>query len=203
MAGLFLLALLIIGVDYFTSYLVKDQIYTDINKIPYRSYGVVLGTAKYFPSGKDNLYYQNRLESAITLFKHKKVKQLLLSGDNTTPYYNEPKNMTKDLRKKGIPKHALHQDYAGYNTQSSVLRANKTFNLQSFTIISQKFHCERALLIAKFHQINAICFVAKHPKGFYKVRLREYFARVGMLLDFLTGKMPKTLEVIEEAKKAS
>ncbi|MDP8033504.1 ElyC/SanA/YdcF family protein [Pasteurella atlantica] len=201
--GILLLVAFVILIDFMTGYLVEDKIYTDINTVPQREYAVVLGTAKYFPSGRDNLYYKNRLEAATKLFKNKKVKQFLLSGDNTTPYYNEPKNMTKDLRKKGIPRQFLHQDYAGYNTQSSVIRANKTFHLQNFTIVSQRFHCERALLIAQFHHIDAICFAAEYPQKHYKVRIREYFARVGMFVDFITGKMPKTLKKIKEAKKNS
>ncbi len=179
-----ILIIAIFGIDFMTGYLVKDRIYTDINKLPYRNYAVVLGTAKYFPSGRDNLYYKYRLNATFKLFKHKKVKYFLLSGESSH-HYNEPKNMTKDLHKKGIPNSLLRQDYKGNNTLSSILRADKTFQLQKFTIVSQKFHCERALLMTKFHHIDAVCFVAQHPKGFYQVRIREYFARVKMVMDFV------------------
>lgn len=199
--GIILLVIIIFSIDFMTSYLTKDKIYTDIKKLPYREYALVLGTAKYYPSGRNNLYYQNRIYAAKKVFKYKKAKYFLLSGDNSTPYYNEPKNMKKDLNKKGIASRFLKQDFAGYNTLSSIIRANKAFNLQKFTIISQKFHCERALLIANFHNIDAICFVATYPKKHYMVRLREYFARVGMVVALITGKMPKTLEIIPEIKK--
>ncbi len=199
--GIILLIFIIFSVDFTTSYLTKDRIYTDVNKLPYREYALVLGTAKYYPSGRNNLYYLNRIYAAKKLFKHKKVKYFLLSGDNSTAYYNEPKNMKKDLNNKGISSNFLRQDFAGYNTLSSIIRANKTFKLEKFTIISQKFHCERALLIAKFHNIDAICFVATYPKKHYKVRMREYFARIGMVIDLITGKMPKTLEKVKETKK--
>lgn len=191
-AGIFL-------VDWLTGFLVKDRVYTDINKLPQREYAMVLGTAKYFMSGQDNLYYQNRLNAAVELYKSKKADKFLLSGDNATPYYNEPRAMKKDLVKKGIPRKLLKQDFAGYDTQSSVIRADKTFHLKPFTIVSQQFHCERALMIAQFHNIDAICFAAKHPEGHYKVRFREYFARVGMVFDMIIGKMPKTLKIVEES----
>ncbi|MDG6882613.1 vancomycin high temperature exclusion protein [Phocoenobacter uteri] len=182
--SLILLIMAIFSIDFITGYLVKDRLYKDINKLPYREYAVVLGTAKYFPSGRDNLYYKYRLNATFEIFKHKKAKYFLLSGDNSSRYYNEPKNMTKDLHKKGIPNDLLRQDYRGYSTLSSIIRADETFHLPKFTIVSQQFHCERALLIAKVHNIDAICFVAQHPEGHYKVRIREYFARVRMLIDF-------------------
>ncbi len=183
--SLSVLIIAIFSIDFMTGYLVKDRLYTNVNKLPYHNYAVVLGTAKYFPSGRDNLYYKYRLNATFELFKHKKAKYFLLSGDNSSRYYNEPKNMTKDLHKKGIPNAFLRQDYQGYNTLSSIIRADKAFHLKKFTIVSQQFHCERALLIARVHNIDAVCFVAKHPKGHYKVRIREYFARVRMLMDFI------------------
>ena len=186
-----LLGLLII--DITTSYWVRDRIYTDINQLPEREYAVVLGTAKYYPSGAQNLYYKYRLEAAKQIYTHKKSLYLLMSGDNETPYYNEPKVMTNDLRRMGVARERIQQDYAGYNTLDSVIRANKVFGLQQFTIVSQRFHCERALFIAKFHHIDAICFAAKYPEQHYKVRIREVFARAGMMIRLLAGTQPTTL----------
>ena len=60
-------------------------------------------------------------------------------------------------------------------------------------IISQKFHCERALFIAKFHNIDAICFVADYPQGYTKVRVREFFARLQAVWDLLMEREPHFL----------
>lgn len=189
--GLFLVMLLI---DQITSYLVRDKIYTDLNKLPTNKYAVVLGTAKFYTQGSPNLYYKYRLEAAHRLIKADKVEYLLVSGDNRTPYYNEPKTMTNDLRRMGIENRLIKQDFAGYRTLDSIVRADKVYQVQPFTIVSQKFHCERALFIAKYHNINAVCYVAEYPQGYIKVRLREFFARTGMVLDYLIGTKPETLE---------
>ena len=66
--------------------------------------------------------------------------------------------MFLDLRKMGVSESVMFKDFAGFRTLDSVVRANKSFPSSSFTIISQKFHCERALLIAKHYDIDAICF---------------------------------------------
>lgn len=187
-------AILIVAIDVATSYAVKDKIYSDINQLPTFENGLLLGTAKYYSKGVPNLYYKYRLETAAELMKKGKIKKLLVSGDNQTPYYNEPKVMTSDLRKMGIPAKDMEQDFAGYRTFDSVVRAEKVYKFSPFVIISQRFHCERALFIAKTHNIEAVCFEAKYPDGHIKVRLREIFARVGMLLDYVKGVTPETFE---------
>ncbi|MDD0824942.1 ElyC/SanA/YdcF family protein [Mannheimia sp. AT1] len=189
---LILLGLLVI--DALTSYIIRDKIYTDIKALPQREYALVLGTAKFYSKDVINEYYKYRLDTATQLIKNDKVDKLLVSGDNKTPYYNEPKTMTNDLKKMGVSSQRIKQDYAGYTTFDSMLRAKLVYKLPPFTIVSQKFHCERALLIAKFRDIDAICYAAKYPEGAYQVRLREILARGGMLFNLLFGKMPETLE---------
>lgn len=189
------IAILLI-VDSITSYVVRDKVYSEIKELPHRDYAVVLGTAKFYSKNVINEYYKYRLEAAKQLVKSEKVNKLLVSGDNKTPYYNEPKTMTNDLLKMGIPQPQIKQDYAGYTTFDSIIRATEVYKLPPFTIVSQKFHCERALFIAKFKNIDAICFAAKYPDGAYQVRLREIFARTAMLFNLLIGKTPETLEDI-------
>lgn len=172
---------------------VRNQIYTDINKLPYRPYGVVLGTSKYFGQNSINLFYHNRLLSTYELFSAGKVDYLLLSGDNRTHQYNEPRTMFQDLKKMGISTEFMYMDFAGFRTLDSVIRADRVFKAHSFTIITQKFHCERALFIAKYHNIDAICFVANYPQGYHFVRFREFFARLQLLWDILIEKEPHFL----------
>ncbi|MCK3656899.1 hypothetical protein A4G19_14625 [Pasteurellaceae bacterium Macca] len=204
LASCWLLFVGMLTVDLTVSYLARDKIYSDVNTLPAREYAVVLGTAKYYSAGVPNLYYKNRLEAAEAVLSAHKAKYLLLSGDNQTPYYNEPKMMTEDLHKAGIASEKLKQDYAGYNTFDSVIRADRVFHLKPFTLISQPFHCERALFIAQYHNIDAICFTAKHPESHYRVRFREFFARTAMVLKLLAGQEATTLapsKIVENVKK--
>ncbi|MCQ9121031.1 hypothetical protein BKG95_02720 [Rodentibacter pneumotropicus] len=184
----FLLICLII--DQSISFYVRDSVFEDVDKLPYHPYGVVLGTSKYVATGKTNDYYTNRLAAAKTLIDHQKVSYLLLSGDNRTSQYNEPRTMLRDLRKMDVPRDRLFQDFAGFRTLDSVVRANKVFQVPSYTIISQKFHCERALFIAKHHDIDAICFAAKQPDTYLGTRIRETFARVKAIFDLVIGIQP-------------
>lgn len=190
------LSFLLIAIDIATGYWVRDRIYTDINKLPNYQTAVVLGTAKYYTTGTPNLYYKYRIETARNLIKQGKVQKLLVSGDNKTPYYNEPRVMTNDLRNMGVQAVQIQQDFAGYRTLDSIIRADKVFRLPPFIVISQRFHCERAMFIAKTRNIDAVCFIAKYPEGHFKVRIREFFARAGMVLDYLLDRQPEVLEKI-------
>jgi SanA protein len=192
----FLLCLItvVISLDYWISYKTAPYIYHDENELPYRSIGVVLGTSKYVKGGGINGFYRNRIDGAIDLYWQGKVDYLLLSGDNGNLNYNEPATMKRDLIKAGIPKESIVLDYAGFRTFDSVVRANKVFNANEFTIITQEFHCERAMFIALTQGIRAQCFAVPTPKNIRLVRIREMFARVSAFIDlYILNKEPKFL----------
>ena len=191
---LLFLIMVILSLDYWISYKTAPYIYHDENKLPYRTIGVVLGTSKYVKGGGINGFYRNRIDGAIDLYWQGKVDYLLLSGDNAQLNYNEPIMMQKDLIKAGIPKDSIVLDYAGFRTFDSVVRANKVFNANEFTIITQEFHCERAIFIALAQGIQAQCFAVPAPESMKLVRIREMFARVSAFIDlYILNKEPKYL----------
>ena len=185
--------LLMFLIDFSIRLYVRSDIYEDMEKVPHRPYGLVLGTSKYFTGNTPNLFYHNRLLAADRLFEQGKVDYLLLSGDNRTLQYNEPRTMWQDLTKMGVPADFMFLDFAGFRTLDSVIRAKQVFKAEPMTIISQKFHCERALFIAKYYGIDAICFAADYPNVYSFVLIREFFARLKVVLDLLIEKEPHFL----------
>ncbi|WP_348704537.1 vancomycin high temperature exclusion protein [Tenacibaculum sp. 190524A02b] len=173
----------------------KEKVFSDTNRIPKNKVGLVLGTSKYLIDGRINLYYKYRVEAAASLFKSGKIEFILVSGDNGTKSYDEPTSFKEDLISKGVPEDKIFLDYAGFRTLDSVVRASKVFGQESITIISQRFHNERALYLAKHFTINAVGFNARDVSGRYglKVQLREYLARVKLFVDILVGVQPKFL----------
>lgn len=191
---IFFIALILCGIDRWITYTTSSYIYTQIDKLPYRTIGVVLGTAKYVRGGGYNEYYKQRILGAAALYFAGKIDYLLVSGDNALPTYNEPVRMRKDLLKQGIPAAVIHLDYAGFRTLDSIVRAKKVFAAHNFTIITQKFHCERALFIARAEHIKAQCYAVPAPRDMKIMRLREIFARLGAFIDvYFLQKEPKFL----------
>jgi SanA protein len=125
------------------------------------------------------------MEAALELYQQGKINVFLLSGDNAHRSYNEPWTMKRDLLKSGIPDSDIVLDYAGFRTLDSVVRAKKVFEADHFVIITQKFHCERALFIAQSNNIDAICLAVPEPRGLagFKIRLREVLARGKAVID--------------------
>jgi len=173
----------------------EGKLFTETQSIPYNKVGLLLGTAKYLQSGYLNYYYQFRIEAASALMKSGKIKYLVISGDNSREDYNEPETMRQDLIKLGIDSNLIYLDYAGFRTFDSIVRLREIFGQSSVTIISQPFHNERAIFIAKKENIAAIGFNARDIEGKpgMRVQLREKLARVKVFVDYLIQQKPKFL----------
>jgi SanA protein len=142
------------------------------------------------------LYFDYRIEAAAALFHAGKIDFIIVSGDNRKEDYDEPEQMMVDLMEFGVPEQKIFKDKAGIRTLDSVIRAKKVFGLNKFTIISQKFHNERAIYIAEKNGMDVIGFNAKDVTKSYgfKTNLREKMARVKVVLDIVFGIQPKVLE---------
>lgn len=171
----------------------KGKLYSNVNDIPYRKVGLLLGTSRNSKIGGFNPYYFNRINAAADLLKAGKIKYLIISGDNSRPEYNEPEMMREDLIKTGIDSTRLYLDYAGFRTFDSMVRLKEIFGQDSVTVISQLFHNERALYLASKEGIEAIGFNAKDRPGGEGFYLREKLARVKVFVDYLIATKPKFL----------
>jgi SanA protein len=156
---------------------------------------VVLGTSRFLRSGVANPWFSNRIAAAALLYHSGKVNYLILSGDNRTIHYNEPEQMRRELRKHDVPDSVMYLDYAGLRTLDSMVRSREIFGQDSIIIVSQRFHNQRAVFLARAHNINAVGFNAKSPEehNTTQVMFREVFARVKVFIDLVTKKQPRHL----------
>lgn len=174
----------------------KQYVFDDPSKIPNQKVGLVLGTSKYVRGGRLNAYFSYRIDAAKELYDARKVCAFVVSGDNAHVSYNEPREMRNALIAKGIPDSIIYMDYAGFRTLDSVVRTNKVFGQGSFIVISQRFHTERAVYIARHLGIDAYGYNSLDlalNKYSIKTKIREKFARVKVFIDILIGKKPKFL----------
>jgi SanA protein len=65
------------------------------------------------------------------------------------------------------------------------------FGQTRFTIISQRFHNQRAVDIANHKNVQTVAFNAEDGDSFWDVAIREKMARVKMMLDLLMNKQAK------------
>ena len=189
------LHLLVLLLNYKVKNDVKESMYDNITETPSKKVGLLLGTAKYVKGGWINLYYTHRITAAVELYKAGKIEYILISGDNGRESYDEPTLMKEDLMAAGIPESAIYLDYAGFRTLDSLVRCKIIFGELDILVISQQFHNERAVYIARARGIQAVGYNAQdvNAKYGFKTRIREYLARTKMFLDLWFGKEPKFL----------
>jgi SanA protein len=201
-AGIYLLSLaliILLPVILSNAWIVQissKKNFTALTDLPENEVGLLLGTSRYNKNGKSNPFFANRIDAATNLYFSGKIKHIIVSGDNKLVSYNEPREMRRALVKKGIPESAITLDFAGFRTLDSVVRSKKVFGQKKITIISQKFHNQRALFIADYYDIDAIGYCAGDPpnSSYYPTFFREIFARFKAVLDlYIFKQKPKFL----------
>ncbi|MBK9147898.1 MAG: YdcF family protein [Flavobacteriales bacterium] len=166
-----------------------------IETVPANEVGLVLGTTHRGRGGGGNPYFNHRIAAATELYRSGKVSCLLVSGDNGMLSYNEPREMRRALMAAGIDSSRIVLDFAGFRTLDSVVRSREIFGQQRFTVISQRFHNERAVYLARRMGIEAVGYNAKDPGTLRGMRvwIRERLARVKVFVDLLAGTGPRYL----------
>ena len=184
---------------FFANYRIEkstEEFVTDkLEILPKTKVAVVLGTAPNLVGGYQNYYFTYRIEAATKLYKSGKVTHFILSGDHGRKNYNEPEAMKQALIKNGIPANVIYLDHAGFRTLDSMIRAKEIFGQNEFIVVSQEFHNERAVYIARQNGIKAFGYNAKDVNKHtgLKTNIREYFARTKVFIDSFFNVQPKFL----------
>lgn len=164
-------------------------IYDDPLELPPAPIGLVLGTSPRI-QGRPNLYYEARLAAAEALYRSGRVPRLLLSGDGQRKSYDETLAMERDLLARGLPQSALLRDPSGLRTLDSLKNARDIFGVQRLIVVSQEFHAQRALFLARHLGLQAQALAARTPvsrRAWLKIRLREVGARCKAVLETRWG----------------
>lgn len=203
--GLILTAILlaIVLCDKSVAYNAEGRLYDNVDSIPHRKVGLILGTSPISTwNGRRNYYFDHRIKAGVELYKAGKVDWLVVSGGdyrNTENGYDEPVAMRDSLIKQGVDSAYIVLDYDGTRTLNSIAKMRDVYCQDSIIIISQKYHNERALYQAKHLGINAVGFNAKTPgrrTSWWRNRGREVLARVKLFIDVARGIHPDIKESI-------
>lgn len=170
----------------------RPYIGSNIEALPNHKVALLLGAPPKLLDGSRNPYFDYRIAAAAKLYRQGKIRYIIASG-GITPNTNEPDAMIAALIANGVPANRISPDYLGVRTLDSVLRARDTFDQEKYIIVSQEFHNERAVYIARSYGIEAYGYNApdiNFKKG-WKIHLREYGARIKMFWDLWTNTIPK------------
>ena len=161
--------------------------FADVARVPSADVALVLGTAPIGPEGGPNRYFVYRLDAAAALWKAGKVKYLIVSGAG-----EEPDAMRAGLIDRGVPASVIYRDPSGYRTWDSVLRARDVYGLKRLLVVSQQFHLDRALFIARQEGLDAWGLRARDVDTPYSIftELRRYPSALRAYYDVWTDAKP-------------
>ena len=152
-------------------------------------------------TGTPSAALRDRLDEAIQLYHAGKVQKLLLSGDISEEYYNEPGAMRDYALTQGIPDADLVLDYAGRRTYDTCYRAKAIFGVGQAIVVTQQYHLSRAVFLCDKLglQVQGVAVDQSyyHPERYAFWRFREVFATVASVWDIFVG---KPLPILGEAE---
>ena len=170
----------------------NGKTYDNAEDIPYNKVALLLGTSPITPQGEHNYYFDNRIQAVAELYHSGKIRHIIASGGDYSDRENgcnELAAMHDSLVAHGVPDSVVTLDFQGLRTINSIVKVRDVYGHDSLTIISQKYHNERAIWLAEHCWIHAIAYNAQTPdiaNKRIKNILREFIARVKMFIDVLT-----------------
>ncbi len=174
----------------------KPYLFKDIHKIPFNRTVLVLGTAKFAPAGGINLYYKYRMKAAAELYHAGKGSHFIVSGAGRSKEEDEAADMEDSLIGRGVPGESITRDEWGLRTLDSLIRCSRVFGENKITVVSQRFHIERAVFTGRKLGMNIAGFIAEPVRGKIAVKmiLREGLARMKCILDlYILNTHPRSL----------
>jgi SanA protein len=165
----------------------------DANLLPNSQVAIIPGASVHGRTPSTIL--SDRLQCGLDLYKTKKVRKILLSGDNGQADYNELKPMLDFMLRNQVRPEDLFVDHAGFRTLDTLIRAKEVFQVKDAIFVSQNFFLPRAIYLGNKLNLNLYayeCNLRTYKKeGFYG--LREFFARQLALWDIIWDTPPKYL----------
>lgn len=186
---LLLFAVIAFAFVHFRVHSYDNRIITNMNELDTSRWArprvaIVFGASVY-GNGDLSPILEDRVDTAIELYRAHKVDRILVSGDNRHRSYNEPKAMQEYLVTHAVAPQDVVVDYAGRSTYETCMRAKDVFGLQRAVLVSQGYHLPRALYIANSLGLDAVGMAGDlrlKPKVDYQ-GFREWAAEIKAYLN--------------------
>ncbi len=170
---------IILSVNLFVFSEGREQIVLPYDAINLNDVDCILVLGAGLKNGGPSDMLQERLDTAISLYKENSELKLLMSGDHSRKDYDEVNVMKRYAVLNDVPSTNIFMDHAGISTYDSLKRAKDIFHVKKVIIVTQDYHLSRALYIAKSLGIEAYGVDARKKTypGQNMRELREVLAR--------------------------
>jgi len=173
----------------------REGTYARVADVPPRAVAIVLG-ARVFADGTPSLVLEDRLATALDLYRLGKVRRILVTGDNGSNQYDEVTVMQRWLVARGVDAAHVQRDHAGFRTLDSMARAAQVFRVRHAVVCTQRFHLARSVFLARRYGLDAVG--AEADRRVYldarRDAAREVIARAVAFSDvYITRRRPRFL----------
>ena len=135
---------------------------------------IIVPGARVYEDGTPCPVLQDRLDTAIDLYRVGISDRLLLSGDHGTADYDEVTAMKEYALQKGVKEEDIFLDHAGFSTYETMYRAASIYGATSCVVVTQRYHLYRAVYLAE--RMDMEVFGVEADRGGYR-RMMQYWPR--------------------------
>lgn len=155
---------------------------------------VIVPGAGLRPDGSPSTYLRRRLDAAAGLYARGTVRVVLVSGDNSTRWHDEPTAMRDWLVERGVPADRIVRDHAGLDTHDTCVRAHDVFGVEEAVVVTQSYHLRRMLFSCREAGIDVtgvgVSAASVEPGKAVVYRVREVPASLRAAWDAVTSRPP-------------
>lgn len=144
-----------IALNYYVNLVTSNYRRANVADVPSQPIAIVFG-AGVWEDGTPTPMLADRVQAAVDLYKAGRISKILMTGDNSSPDYNEVKVMQEYAAAQGIPVEDITLDYAGFSTYESCYRAKAVFGIAQAVLVTQNFHLPRAVYTCRQLGVEAI-----------------------------------------------
>ncbi|MFZ9201335.1 MAG: SanA/YdcF family protein [Opitutales bacterium] len=154
-------------------------------QLPPRAVVVVLGLSEFHPEeGYAVLNFHPRLDAAAELAANGQVEDLVVSG-----LPEQADAMAAELMRRGVTQRITRDPY-GWRTLDSVARARAAYPGRTLVFVSQGWHNDRAIWIARRMGVESYGYPAKNGpdlRSWAFAPVRDVLAKGKAMIDWASG----------------
>lgn len=162
-----------------------------MENIPQADYIIVPGCA--INSGVFSQHLQDRMDSAIMLYKAGRAQKMLLSGGFSQSSNAFEADLMRDYAiEKGVPSDAIIVDNAGLDTLDTMFRAREYFGDKKALICTQDQFAARTLYLARAAGVSCTLVRSDIQEYAWSILedIREFFAATKAFIEVQAGAGP-------------
>ena len=180
------LAIGMIGISEYVRLSMAGSIYSNSDEIKDANdieCVVVLGAGLKSDGTPSNML-EDRIKVGVSVLNATGADYILMSGDKSGKYYDEPAAMKRYAEALGVDPERILIDGKGYSTYDSMTRIKTEYGFERVVVITQKYHLYRALYILEHEGIYAVG-VSSDLRGYRWQTMREIREILARVKDFL------------------